>query len=99
MLLLAGCERPGEGAQAAACTPVIGALGQFEAQNGRYPAALADLVPAYLNEVPGDVNGYPLDYRATGVGEAYELVFSYSGPGMNRCRYRPDTGWACEGYY
>ena len=103
LLLLAGCERPGEGAKAAAgyaaCEPVIEALEQFDAENRLYPDALVDLVPSYLSEVPGEVGGYPLDYRATDAGRSYELTFSYSGPGMNRCRYRPDTGWACNGYY
>ena len=100
LLLLAGCERPGEGVQAAAgyaaCAPVIGALGPFENENGRYPEMLA---PTYLSEVPGGVGGYPLDYRATDAGRGFELAFSYSGPGMNTCRYRPDMGWACSGYY
>lgn len=103
LLLLAGCERPGEGAKAAAgyaaCTPVIEALGRFDAEQGRYPELLGHLVPSYLSAVPGEVGGYPLDYRATDAGRGFELAFSYSGPGMNRCRYRPDTGWACSGHF
>lgn len=103
LLLLAGCERPGEGAQAAAGyaarAPVIGALARFNAENRVCPAALADLVPTYLNGVPGEVGGYPLDYRSADRSTSYELTFSYSGPGMKGCRYRPDSGWACNGYY
>ncbi len=58
-----------------------------------------NLVPSYLSEVPGEVSGFSLDYRATDAGRGFELAFSYSGPGMKGCRYRPDTGWACNGYY
>ncbi len=39
------------------------------ADNGRYPDALADLVPKYLTKVPGDAfNEKPLTYRKTGKG-------------------------------
>ena len=79
--------------------PIIEALGRFSAENRFYPEALADLVPSYLSEVPGEVDGYPLDYWATDAGWSFELAFSYSGPGIKGCRYRSATGWACNGYY
>ena len=57
LLLLAGCERPGEGAKAAAgyaaCEPVIEALAQSNAENPFHPDTLADLAPTYLSKVPG----------------------------------------------
>ena len=50
LLLLAGCERPGEGAKAAAgfaaAGPVVEAFGCFNAENRLYPDALVNLVPS-----------------------------------------------------
>lgn len=91
---------PGVGPQAErgyqACAPVIAALDRYQAENGAYPEALTDLVPAYLPEVPQPA-GLELDYQAK--APAYELIFRYAGPGMNICGYTPSAGWDCYGYY
>ncbi len=101
LFLMVGCEKPGEGAKAelgyAVCSPIIAALERFYAQNERYPEVLSELVPAYLEDVPPEVNGEPIEYRVTST--SYELTFSYSGPGRNTCTYTPEGSWKCRGYY
>ena len=79
------------------CAPLIKALASYHAQQGSYPAALAELVPAYLSQVPATVTGQPLGYKLN--GSSYQLEFRYEGPGMNICDYSPETGWKCGGYY
>lgn len=92
---------PGQGAKAEAgyqiCQPVIEALEAYRAQKGHYPEALLALVPAYLGDVPSEVNGMEIIYRVD--GESYSLEFSYTGPGMNHCAYSPEKGWKCYGFY
>jgi hypothetical protein len=45
------------------------ALERFHRANDKYPAALADLVPAYLPAVPNDlIDGQPLRYQRTPAG-------------------------------
>ena len=45
------------------------ALAAFRAEQGTYPAKLADLVPKYLKELPEDVvSGKPLRYKREGTG-------------------------------
>jgi hypothetical protein len=58
-------------------TRVTLALVAFEAEHGRYPEALADLVPDYLSEVPSDpfAKG-PLRYRPE---EGGAVVYSVGG--------------------
>jgi hypothetical protein len=102
VLLLAGCEKPGEGKRAeagyTACEPVLAALADYQADTGRYPDSLDSLVPGYLAELPAEVTGYPLVYERAD-GKSYTLRFSYEKPGMNTCAYQPDSGWSCSGYY
>ena len=90
-------EPPGEGLQAQrgydACEPVIAALEQYYADHEDYRAALDELSPAYLEEIPQEANGFPIEYERT--AESYTLEFSYLGPGMNRCTYTPEAGWDC----
>lgn len=78
------------------CAPVIDALGRFQAEHGAYPETLEELVPAFLPELPQSP-GLEYAYRAQTPG--YQLEFRYVGPGMNICRYTPEAGWDCEGYY
>lgn len=94
-------EPPGEGVQARrgyeACEPVIAALEQYHDDHGGYPETLDALSPAYLEEIPQEANGFPIEYERT--AGSYTLEFSYLGPGMNHCTYTPEAGWDCYGYY
>ena len=94
-------DAPGQGPRAeagyAAARPVIAALEAYHQAHGSYPATLAKLVPEQLSALPGEVNGYPLGYQASGA--SYVLDFSYTGPGMNHCTYTPETNWKCYGFY
>lgn len=99
----ASCHAPEQGAATAsgyrACEPIISALADYHAAQGKYPARLEELVPRYLERVPGPVD-IPLlssiEYEALGV-DNYHLEFRYGG--VNYCGYRPgpDAGWACSG--
>jgi hypothetical protein len=72
---------PGEGGKARAgyrdADPVISSLDRFHQEHGHYPADLSELVPAYLKQLPQRRFAYRRD------GDAFSLVFSYTGPGMN----------------
>ncbi len=80
-----------------ACAPIIAALEQHHAQVGTYPATLAALVPTYLPKFEYTVGEVSIDYRP--IEPSYQLIFHYTGPGMNTCTYTPETGWKCTGYY
>jgi hypothetical protein len=99
-LPLLGCPRPGQGRKAekgyATCEPVIAALERYHQEKGAWPDSLEALVPDYLAGVPA-LGGYPLKYQRA--GEGYELQFSYTGPGVNRCTYTPESKWRCSGYF
>ena len=98
--------RLGEGAKAEAgyrrAAPVIAALERYQRERGAYPDTLAILptewMPAQDKDSPA---GPPLRYVRS--GERYELSFSYTGPGINRCTYAPSSDaparWHCGGYY
>lgn len=92
---------PGEGPKAEAgyqaCQPLIEALADYKAQEGRYPETLGALSPAYLGEIPAQVNEMEIIYRLT--ERSYSLEFSYAGPGMNHCAYTPEAGWDCMGFW
>ena len=101
---LTGCPAPGKGCKANRgyehSEPVIGALERFRDDHGAYPEALADLVPTYITAdalQPPVQESYGFAYRR--VGESYELLFAYVGPGMNRCMYTPAAKWKCWGYF
>ncbi len=100
-LNFAGCPQPGEGGDAErgydACRPIIEALARHHTDLSHYPEELAVLIPAYLSEIPASVNDYPIEYKRTET--SYQLEFSYVGPGMNHCRYAPETDWVCRGYF
>lgn len=103
LILLAGCEKPGEGKRAeagfAACEPLIAALEEYHDDYGAYPEALADLEPDYLADVPEEVNGYPIEYDRQPEAGTYALTTRYERPGMNICIYTSEGGWNCHGYY
>jgi hypothetical protein len=94
-------EPPGVGVKAdrgyRACKPVISALSRYYDDHGGYPESLEALVPAYLAEVPLNVNEMPVLYGLT--EQSYTLEFSYVGPGMNHCSYTPEAEWDCYGFY
>jgi hypothetical protein len=82
--------------------PVIRALDTYHGAHGGYPSSLRELVPAYLSASALHAPersplGYPFAYESDGGG--YELWMSYTGPGMNTCRYRPGSRWQCTGYF
>ena len=57
------------------------ALTAYRADNGRYPAKLTDLAPAYLAAVPDDLfSGKPLIYKPSGNGY---LVYSIGPNGKD----------------
>lgn len=94
-------EKPGEGEKAQqgyqACAPLIAALEQYRQQKNEYPNTLTQLVPAWLPALDPAVD--TLGIRYARAGASYSLQFSYTGPGMNRCSYTPETNWSCQGYY
>lgn len=94
-------QAPGEGKKATQgytlCAPIIEALARYHDAQGSYPTNLEALIPDYLAEIPTPENGYPLTYTLEGA--SYVLQFNYTGPGMNECAYRPETGWKCQGYF
>lgn len=110
MLVLSGCEKPGEGEKAALgfrrAQSVIAALERFRAVHKRYLATLQELVPVHLHRdalrpplqdaFPGQSS--PLHYRRR--GKEYSLSFRYQGPGMNMCEYSSSNKkWMSRGYY
>ena len=86
---------PGEGSKAevfyAHAEPIINALDEFHNENGYYPESLSQLVPQYLTEYNWQDNSYKVN------GGIYELWFSYQGPGINTCVYKPGSKWECSG--
>lgn len=94
-------EPPGVGEKAelgySTCAPIIAALEEFFTQQGTYPDSLKELIPAYLADIPSEVNQQPISYIKTDQG--YSLSFHYIGPGMNTCTYTPANGWDCSGAY
>jgi hypothetical protein len=95
-------DAPGVGAKAEkgyqTCAPLISALADYKAKNGTYPQKLDELVPTFLPEsAPVLVDGMTVDYGLTTA--SYQLKFHYAGPGMNTCKYAPESGWHCSGFY
>ncbi len=103
LLLLAGCEKPGEGRKAqtgyAVAQPVQEALEAHRQQTGSYPEALSALPAAALARATAEASQVEFSYRSLENGSSYELRFQYTGPGMNICTIRPGDAWACHGYY
>ena len=95
-----GCPAPGEGAAAEQgyrrSEPIVAALDRYRRDHGTYPNALTELnVPP--DQLRPPVDAHPWEYHR--VGNSYVLTFQYAGPGMNRCKYSPETGWNCSGYF
>ncbi len=106
LLAAGGClfgavEAPGEGAKAAlryqTCAPLIAALEQYHQLKRAYPDTLNPLTPDFLPALPADLAALEITYARTDA--SYTLQFRYTGPGVNRCSYTPETGWKCSGYY
>ena len=98
-LMMTGCHlygpAPGKGAKAerfyVKAKPIIQALEAYRTSVGSYPEELDALKPSYLKEVD-----WPFGmYQRTEDG--YELWFSYEGPGINSCVYKPAGEWECSG--
>ena len=102
LIVMSGCPDPGEGAKAErgykACAPVLDALARHFARTGQYPLKLDELLNPddALNAVPRP-NENDLQYTSTSTD--FELVFVYTGPGVNRCRITRGQPWSCSGYY
>ena len=102
-----GCTAPGEGVKAEAgysnARPVIAALKKYHDKHSEYPPTLRDLAPNDLPESAwktsdGRTIAEFFEYKKSGA--SYQLMFSYTGPGMNRCIYTPEAGkWECAGYH
>ena len=115
LLLLASClgPPPGKGPRAEAgyraASPIIAALDRFHEDHGHYPATLGDLVPKYLPDATwfdlrrGRGPHYPAEREEFSYkrdGDAYTILFSYLGPGVNQCSYDSKTKkWESSGYY
>ncbi len=104
LLLLAGCPAPGEGRKAeqarAALDPVLGALRNFHRAEHRYPAALEELVPRFLVQLPPSESEQSIHYGYHPVApDDFQLEFRYGGPGMNVCDATAEKTWSCYGYY
>ena len=114
-ILCGGCfgPPPGKGRKAEtgfhAAAPIIAALDQYHAQQGRYPAKLQQLVQRYISS-QSDFSltreRYPIfndlvrGFDYTRDGDAFTLRFRYSGPGMNDCVYDSRSKkWDSSGYY
>jgi hypothetical protein len=111
--LLSACLGPavGKGPKAEAgyraATPIIEALDRFHADQGHYPARLAELVPKYVRDRAslqfsyGSALPNPSDrFSYTRVDDSYTLGFTYVGPGINHCWYDSRTKkWESDGYY
>jgi hypothetical protein len=83
-------------------TPVIEALDRYHSVTHAFPGDLSELVPAYLSaEALHAPEQKPLDsaFQYSRDSAGYQLSVRYGGPGMNECRYRPDTQWHCSGYF
>lgn len=99
LLAVSGCHlygpAPGNGAKAeyfyARAEPIIQALEAYRHSTGSYPEKLEALRPDYIRDIDWPAHMY----RRT-QGE-YELSFSYEGPGINSCVYRPAENWDCSG--
>jgi hypothetical protein len=107
-LLGTGCEDPGVGKLAdqgrAKGAVLIRALDAFHRDAAKYPEQLGDLAPKYLSKDKlSALTSKPteFDYSSYSPG-SYELMFTYTGPGINNCTHRPEDvepAWVCGGHY
>jgi len=79
-----------------ACAPIIAALAQYHEAIGEYPVALEELVPDYVEQIPAEVNGFPLHYTRRSAGQSYGLSFAFPAGAGAYCAYTPDEGWYCH---
>lgn len=109
LLFLSSCflpwfsEPPGKGKKAergyAACAPIIEHLSEYYKKNKKYPTQLSEL----LISIPTSKNNSNeiecKNYTVSKDKKNYTIMFVYTGPGVNRCLYSPDSNWICEGYF
>jgi hypothetical protein len=108
--LLGACDAPGEGRKAEQGKRIGDALAQalerHHAARGRYPESLDGLFPKFVapplrSVADVDTDEIEFNYRFV-PPDGYELVFTYSGPGINRCWLATNNaapGWDCAGHY
>lgn len=76
---------------------IADALTRYKDRHGEYPASLQDLVPEYLDQVPGTPWGHPFLYRAF-VSKPIEDVPVKHGPARQRFNTKLDRYYlACLG--
>jgi hypothetical protein len=75
---------------------VLAAIRAYRGDQGRLPADLGQLVPAYL----ADVTPIPgIDYEATDGSVAFRYGPLFGAPGITMCRANiDDPKWVCRGY-
>lgn len=102
----AGCiEKPGEGKLARSgfltAEPVIAALETYKNEQGKYPQALGELVPRYLESDPQKDENSEIRFTYYPVEEnsSYSLRLSYPAFfGTDDCSYTPkEKRWVCGG--
>jgi hypothetical protein len=80
---------------------IVRAIERYSVDQGRYPAALTDLIPGYLGGLPVTSSGQPYIYRLFDAGhpmasEVYWLTFRSAGVENAGCTYlRRLDYWDC----
>jgi hypothetical protein len=54
---------------------LIAGLGDYRAEQGRYPAALEELVPRFVSEIPSSASGGGFEYAPIDDGREFELGY------------------------
>jgi hypothetical protein len=103
-----GCDAPGEGRVAELGrikgAQLIRGVESFHSDSARYPKSLDELTPRYLshNDLIKILSGPPRFDYIYNAPESYELIFRYTGPGVNTCSHvsgQTEAAWSCSGYY
>ena len=77
--------------------PVIEALEKYKGENKDFPSSIDMIIPIYITRIPSSANDQFIYKKYTGY---YELGFTYSGPGINYCKYNSKIRkWMCSGNY
>jgi hypothetical protein len=77
--------------------PIISALESYKAEVGTYPQTLAQLVPTYIDAIPGQDSERRTEPEYARIDDSYILGFQYFGPGSNSCHFSPENEWECYG--
>ena len=110
-LALMACAAPGKGTKAEEgfriCNKIIAAIEKFKTDRGNHPTKLSELVDTYIETIPEEIHGYPIEYLSgenaysdkAGKKQPYSLGFSYVNYAKNICFYEPlNKKWNCHGY-